>query len=825
MMLVIAVGAVCFLISVVNLPVARIDLNFAILAALTIGLGSRITVPIPRFKSHISVSDTFIFLTLLLYGGEAAIVLAAIEAFVAARRFCSKYFTVFFNAGVMAVSTTTVVLVLKYNGLLTEDKLHGHPNNIGDFLIALSVLAVVQFLVNTSLASAYDALKGPLPLWETWKTKYAWTFLTYLAGASGAGTLVKLVDIAGFAVMFSAVPIMLFVFYAYRMYLKNVEMSIDQADRAREYANALKERSVALRESEERFRSAFNHAPIGIALVSPTGKWLKTNRAMSRILGYSPREFKSMHFQSMLAEDDLGPALIKINEVVCGKIHSYQAEQRYTNKRGRTVWASWSVSAASETLTETSNLIFQIQDITERKLAEEKLQHEATHDSLTGLPNRAHFMMRLSEALEKGKQDPKYMVSVLFIDLDRFKYVNDSLGHFIGDQLLIEIAERLRESMRPPDIVARLGGDEFIVLVEGRYYMEKVTRIADRIQKKLGEPFEIHGHEVYSSASIGILQANAQHKTSEDIMRDADTAMYHAKRSGKARHETFTETMRTAVRETLKLETDLRRAIQNDDLQVFYQPIFSLETNEITGTEALARWDHPELGVIPPSKFVPLAEEIGWIDKLGEQILERACREMAAIYDEIMPEFPIKMSVNLSCRQFATPNVVNRIEQILADTDFPPTHLKLEITESVFFEYQERAVAMLHRLRELGIEMDIDDFGTGYSNLSYLVQLPISTLKIDKSFVSPINEDGANSEIVRTIIAMARNLNLGVVAEGIETNAQLQALRSLGCERGQGYLLARPMNNTDLRDFFLERTAVARPRADIDDVSIVSVLQ
>jgi diguanylate cyclase (GGDEF)-like protein/PAS domain S-box-containing protein len=820
----IAVGIGCVAVAAYRLPASAIDINFAILAALTIALGSRVTIPIPRLSSHISVSDTFIFLTLLLYGGEAAVLLAAAEAFISARRFCSKRVTILFNAAAMAVSISAVVLVLRGYGLSSEAQLHGHSGHVADFFLAMSAIVVTQFLFNTFAVAIHDAIRERQPIFDTWRTKYSWTFLTYLAGAAGAGILVRLVDMAGFAVMFAAVPIIFFIFYTYRMHLKNVELSIEQAEKAHEYANALKERSVALRESEERFKSAFNHAPIGIAMVSASGRWLKVNKALTRILGYSASEFRSMHFQSMLFQNDLGPALVKINEVLSGRVHSCQLEHRYVHRSGKTVWASWSVSAASESRSEQSHLIFQIQDITDRKLAEEKLQHEATHDALTGLPNRAHFLNRLEDALEKARNDPKYRVSVLFIDLDRFKYVNDSLGHFIGDQLLIAIADRLRGSMRPPDMVARLGGDEFIVLVEGRYYMEKVTRVADRIQENLSAPFVIQGHEIFSSASIGILHATDQHLTSEAMMRDADTAMYHAKRSGKARHETFNESMGAAVRETLQLETDLRRAIQSEDLEVFYQPIFSLEDDTITGVEALARWEHPIHGVVSPSKFVPLAEEIGWIDQLGEQILRRACREMATTFSAAGPQRQLKLSVNLSCKQFARPDVVTRISSILDETGFSPLYLKLEITESIVLEYQERVIEMLHKLRDLGIELDIDDFGTGYSNLGYLSRLPLSTLKIDRSFVVPINEEGANSEIVRTIIAMARNLGLAVVAEGIETEAQLHALKMLGCERGQGYYFAKPMNRHEIHRFLVERVDLPLP-PHLDDIPVLSTVQ
>ena len=814
MVAVLAIGFGCLLYSFLNLPFQKFDLYFLVLAGSTIGLGSWATVKIPRVKTHIAVSDVFIFLTLLLYGGEIAVVLSAIEALFTSWRFCTKRMTVLFNVAAMAFSTFVVVFALTLSGLYVEGEVLPNDVTLPSLVIALSVIALTQFFVNTLLASIHDSLANQLPWWDTWKNKYIWTFFTYFAGAVGAGCLVKLAQYAGFGLIVATFPVILFVFLAYRMYLKNVEMSIAQAEQAEKYAKILEERSNALRESEERFRSAFAYAPIGIGLVSRHGKWLKVNHALCEILGYDQDELLSMEFQGMMFQEDLGATLIKIHELMAGRIASCQMEQRYVHKTGRTVWTQWSVSASGDVTSEGSNLIFQLQDITDKKIAEQKLQHEATHDALTGLPNRALFIRRLEEALVRNRQDPKYQVTVLFIDLDRFKYVNDSLGHLIGDQLLIGIASRLRECMRPPDIVARLGGDEFMILVEGRYYTEKITRIATRIQRQFDQPFDLYGQEVYSSASIGILRASENHMTSEDVMRDADTAMYQAKRSGRSQHAVFDENMHTEAKEILLLETDLRKAIEKYEFDVQYQPIFSLKTGDIEGVEALARWNHPQLGEIHPSKFIPLAEETGLIDPLGELVLDKACTEIGRVYEEVGID-SLKLSVNLSCRQFAQPFLVNQVKNILNRTEFPARRLKLEITETVFFEYQERAIEMLNQLRDLGIDIDIDDFGTGYSNLGYLVRLPISTLKIDRSFVSLIDDQGANTELVRTIIAMAKNLDLKVVAEGVETPAQLEALKALSCESGQGYLLSRPMSAEELTAFLLADSPIPPPAVDI----------
>ncbi len=822
---VIIIGAISLIAAFVRLPIERLDLYVLTLCILTVSLGSRITIQIPRFNSHIAVSDTFIFLVLLMYGGEFAIILSAIEAFASSWRFCNKKITVFFNAATMTVSTTLVVLLLNIFALYSENQLHGRGDNRTNFVIALSVIALTQFVANTSFAAIHDALKNALPLWETWKSKYIWTFFSYFIGVGAAGSLVQMADTIGIGVIFATFPVIFFVFLSYRMYMKNVEIATQQAEQAEQYAKILETQSEALKESEERFRSAFDYAPIGIGLLSSTGSWLKVNQALTDILGYSEHEFLAMDFQAITLPDDLGLTLVKIHELLSGQKPNCQMEQRYIHKTGRTVWTSWSVSTASDTKSSQPNLIFQIQDISGKKLAEEKLQRDATHDALTGLPNRAFFLERLSKALAKVHLGEGYKASILFIDLDRFKYVNDSLGHLIGDQLLKDIAARLADCMRPSDIVARLGGDEFTILVEGKYDISEVVRIAERIQEKFSKPFDLRGHEVYSSASIGILHASDKHASPEDMMRDADTAMYQAKRGGKARHEVFDDEMHSVAKETLKLETDLRRAVEREEIQVYYQPIYELKTGRIESFESLARWEHPELGFISPGKFIPLAEEIGLIDKLCAQVLRRTCREIGSLTDPDDSGESLSVSVNLSCKQFSQGTLVQSIHDILSETRFSPNNLRLEITESVFFEHQERAVQMLNQLRDSGIEINIDDFGTGYSNLGYLKKLPVSILKIDRTFVSMIDDEGNNDEIVRAIVTLARNLGLKVIAEGIETDMQLAVLKRLECEGGQGFLFAEPMHFEKLLQFLAENDHHDIPLRRFDDVETLDLVQ
>lgn len=434
-------------------------------------------------------------------------------------------------------------------------------------------------------------------------------------------------------------------------------------------------------------------------------------------------------------------------------------------------------------------------DITYRKFTEEQLLHDASHDALTGLPNRVLFMERLSHAISLAKRRRNYSFAVLFFDLDRFKLINDSLGHLVGDQLLIAIARRLEKYLRVGDTVARLGGDEFTILLEDIRDGNVVTTIVNRLQEELTRPFNLNGHEVFTSTSIGIALSTIGYDRPEDLLRDADIAMYRAKASGKARYEVFDTTMHTRAVALLQLETDLRRGLEREEFQLHYQPIVSLQTDEITGFEALIRWQHPQRGLVSPAEFIPFAEETGLIVPIGWWVFREACHQMR-IWQLQFPEYSsLVMSINLSAKQFAQPDLLEQINQILQETNLEPSSLKLEITESVVMENAEAATAMLLQLRALGIRLSIDDFGTGYSSLAYLYRFPTHTLKIDRSFINKIDSDSEQLEIVRTIVTLASNLGMDVIAEGVETVKQLAQLKTLNCECGQGYFFSKPVDS------------------------------
>lgn len=458
-------------------------------------------------------------------------------------------------------------------------------------------------------------------------------------------------------------------------------------------------------------------------------------------------------------------------------------------------------------------------DRMERLLRErdDKLVYFSFHDTLTGLPNRALLIERLSQAIRRIRRQEDYHFAVFYLDFDGFKYINDSLGHHAGDQLLTAIARRLESCMRDLDTIARLGGDEFVIVADGISRDEDALVAVKRIQEVLTEPFELEGHRVFMSASIGVVIGDGSYEQATDILRDADLAMYQAKASGKSRFVIFTQEMRLSALNRLILENDLRTALENGEFTIHYQPILALEKNQLVGFEALLRWNHPTHGNIPPADFIPVAEASGLIVPITAWTLHEACGQLKAWIDEFHPNTKLTISVNLSAVMFSEPDLAQMIEGVLQETGLPPSYLKLEITETSIVEDAEAATRMLQACRAMGVQVYIDDFGTGYSALSYLHQFPIDTLKIDRTFVGRIQEDGSNTEVVRTIIALARELNLEVIAEGVETEAQFDYLKKLGCQGGQGYYIARPLEAGAARSLIAERYSKRNAGRNITD--------
>ncbi len=687
---VIVLGAIVTCWSILNLTTSQIDLRFLLLMAMTVIIAARLAVQIPRVNTNITVSDTLIFLAILLYSPPAAVLLAAAEGLCSGFRISKKPVTFLFNSAVMACSTFITASTL--NSVFGDLTVKA-PNR--SMLLTLTAMALVQYITNTSIVGVGLAFKSDQPIWQTWRKHYLWSSITYFAGAGAAGAILYFIDTWGFYVLIAPVPVIAIVYFTYNTYLNDLRATAAEAERA-ERARAEAER--------ERAEQAELHV-----------------------------EELSRH----IAEQDR-------------------------------------ISRALEE-------------------SKEHFRHAAFHDALTNLPNRALLSEHIKLAIERPRTREEMLFAVLFLDLDRFKNINDSLGHIAGDQLLIATARSLETCMRPMDTVARLGGDEFAILLDGLETQTQAIAVAERIQQALTRPFDLNEHEVYITASIGITLSNGNYSDPENVLRDADTAMYRAKESGKARFEMFDTAMHSHAVAILQLENDLRRAIERDEFHVYYQPIINLETDEISGFEALVRWKHPERGLVPPDEFIGIAEETGLIVDIGRQVLYKACRQMREWQLHLCNK-PLTLNVNLSGKQFAQPDLVAQVQKILDETGLKSKYLKLEITESVVMENAEIASNMLMQLCNLGVHLCIDDFGTGYSSLSYLHRFPVKTLKIDRSFIGRIGQNGENSEIVRTINTLASNLGMEVVAEGVESSAQLAQLKALHCNYGQGYFFSAPLD-------------------------------
>jgi diguanylate cyclase (GGDEF)-like protein/PAS domain S-box-containing protein len=584
-----------------------------------------------------------------------------------------------------------------------------------------------------------------------------------------------------------------------------------RADRARREAALLAAERRALRRSEARHRAVVDSASDAIVTVTQAGIIESFNRGAERIFGYDAAEAIGQPFGLLLPErlpgvrDTIAHCLANPNE---SAVHGRRLELAARHKGGGEFPIELSVTVVQDADATLFTSI--IRDVTERKAFEGQLAHQASHDPLTSLPNRALFTDRLSHALARAARQQS-VVAVLFLDLDGFKVVNDSLGHDVGDQLLVAVAERLVGCLRPGDTVARLGGDEFTVLLEDLSDARDAARVAERIIAALRAPFTIGGREVVISASIGIAHGAGEGEQAIDLWRNADIAMYRAKQAGKGRYEVFDRQMGHQALERLALEADLRRAIERREFSLVYQPKVELATGRIVGVEALVRWLHPERGVVPPSAFIPLAEETGLILPLGEWVLAEACRQACAWQRGRPGADALLMSVNLSIRQFQHPALVAEVARILAESGLEPGRLVLEITESVVTDDALATIDTLRRLKELGVQLAIDDFGTGYSSLSYLKSFPVDILKIDKSFIGGSEEAGGLA-ILSAVIGLARALGLTVVAEGVEKVEQLARLRALEAELGQGYLFSKPLTADAVGELLADRPKLASVR-------------
>ena len=758
-------------------------------------------VRIPGSKNSFVAGEIFIFLLLLMHGAPAATIAAAGEAYVGAYRSSKRW-----TSRIASPPMAALAMLIAGQLMSTLFGWMGPANvaNPGLLLLAAMVIAATYFIANTIFVSLVFTFKRnerfDIPAFVS---SFGSIGIAYGGSALLAALLYLTVESSGISVLLGALPVIAMLLTTVHYFLRQQEAAdtvrSDRIEAAEREAEQSSLHVTALQNSERRFHSAFTHASIGMALVSFEGRILQANAALASLLGEAHGEtLVGKRFSSFVLDSDLLGLEREFANIHAKQVDTFAIEVRCRHEAGSQIWAALHCGFFADADSAAPCLILQVQDISARRHAETQLHHIAFHDGLTGLPNRGRFHTLLSQALVAANNDPSHHFGLMFFDFDRFKLINDSMGHSTGDEFLIQVSRRIQDHIRPGDVVARLGGDEFAVLMHNVANETAATILAERLQQVLKQPLLIGGVSVTTSASIGITFSRLGYHTPEEMLRDADIAMYRAKAAGKARYEVFDANLHTELADRLRLEADLRQALAEGTLAVHYQPLFNLGSGRLRGFEALTRWSHPTRGDISPVTFIPIAEETGMIIELTDMVLSRACRQLRQWQSRDVSLRELKMQVNISSNDLAHSALAARVERALRTTGIEPHHLTLELTENILMQRVEGVMPTLEALRRIGVGLAIDDFGTGYSSLSYLSSLPIDSLKIDRSFVHGMREGSNNTEIVRAIVSLGASLGKAVVAEGIETQSQFAQLRELGCENGQGFHLSRPLSPSEV---------------------------
>ncbi|MDE2367732.1 MAG: EAL domain-containing protein [Burkholderiales bacterium] len=806
--LMVALGAASLAVALAQLsrlpPAALVQIGFGSLLALLVAL---VPLKIPRTNQVFSIGDLFTVLLLLMHGPAAGCLAATCEALASSCRSSRRWTT---RLGTTAIAAFAMTLC--GHGLHAITRRFG---NQGSDDAALLVFAAMAFGAGYSactavLMSTVARLKRNerLVLLD-FASVFGWVGAASVVASALAALLFVTQRVAGLGVMLTALP-MLGLLLTTLHYFARQQQAEEGARRAAALAlereatlalqlahhQAAEQASQHLREletSEHRFQSAFTYASIGMALVSREGLVHQANPALRQLLGCGPTDLEGRPFADFVDAGDQARLRAALDGAgtASGAAHTNEIGCRRPDGIG--IWVGISCSLFAESPGNGPGVILQVQDLTARHRAELELHHRAFHDKLTGLANRERFHESLSQAIELARDDPRLSFAVLFLDFDRFKLINDSKGHSVGDEFLVAAARRLSRALRKSDLLARLGGDEFAILATCLDRDGDAVDLAERLLATLAEPLQLASMEITASASIGITFSSIGYTRPEDMLRDADIAMYRAKGDGKSRFAIFDVGLHTEVKQRLRLEGDLRLALAQRSTAVAYQPIYDLVTRALVGFEALSRWTHDELGPISPGTFVPIAEESGLITQLTDHVIGDACRHLHRWRAAHPGASELTVHVNVAARDVADPEFVPRVRAALAAAAVAPRQLVIELTENILMAQLEAAMSTLKALRQLGVGLSIDDFGTGYSSLSHLAVLPIDSLKIDMSFVRNLRAGSNEAAVIKAIVLLASLLGKQVIAEGIETEAQLELLRELGCGFGQGFYLSRPL--------------------------------
>ncbi|MES2715196.1 MAG: EAL domain-containing protein [Pseudomonadota bacterium] len=761
---------------------------------------------VPKTKTSFAAGDIFIFLLLLLHGPFAAVMAATAEAAACAWRTSGRWSSRI--AGPAAAAVAMLACGHVYAWLAAHLQQFGMPGE-GAVFVATLLFAMVYFVVGPTLVTTVIYLKRQrAPTRAEWLTTFGWLGMGYFASASIAGVLYFAFSQFGITTVLVAVPMIGMFVTSLRVYFAQQEaterdaaerVSRERAVHAEREAATAAQHLRALELSDRRFQSAFENAAIGMALVALDGRLTQVNAAMCALLGQHAGALLGSNLADIV-DGAAAPELDLLMRRLRGsEAASFQREWRCRDVSGREVWASVHCSTfAPEAMTE-SHLIVQAFDVTARHLAEARLQHLAYHDNLTSLANRSRLQDSVAQAIDAHRADPRQPFSVLHLSFDRFKQLSDSLGRGAGDQFLVAVARRLRGLMRPNDVLARLEGDDFglLALHQGSGTQQAIA-LAERLQKAFSVPVRVNDTEVHTGASIGITFSDVGYENADDALRDAGLAMSKARADGKARHALFDPTLHERASQLLQIENDLRHALDEGQLTLAYQPLFAIEPQRLVGFEALARWTHPLRGMVSPAEFIPVAEASGLIVQLTRWALQQACRQLQVWRGQSTGADALFVNVNIAGQDLCETGFAELVRDTLVQHRLPASCLTLEITETALMQQLEMGSRTLQQLREIGVGLSVDDFGTGYSSLSHLSTLPINSLKIDKSFVDKLDGVSVESEIVRAVIQLGHALGKRVIAEGIETTAQLDRLRALGCGYAQGFLLARPLSTAQV---------------------------